>query len=274
VTVPNPYILRAETEGDRVKHAIVRMALLKHVGADERTLRLFEYWREKSGIGAITDDMASIVDAAAKRAGLSDRSEFLTNEAADRFLPSADLRPLKERGDQVIKQFAHSWWTLAQGFIIVELFGRSADDQVPIQAWLAADLVQIFTELERGRVFGAPTVPFRVPLSPTTVHALKKGQGPKAGGEMLHKYAEWYYRHHIARPRATLSQLANERLDEMDNPNRQPRDRHGLDDRPDTKAIRYGLDEAERLLTLTIPPDEWATYFSQFWPHQGGKTLM
>jgi hypothetical protein len=133
--------------------------------------------------------------------------------------------------------------------------------------------MQVFQEEVTSHIFG-DTPRLGVPLSPATVHTLKKGQRPKRQGEHLERYAHWHYRLHVGQPRATPDDLANEYGEQRaaEGVHLAPRDARGLDDRPDTSLIRHGDEEAKRLLTLAVPPEQWATYFAEFWPDRGGKT--
>ncbi|MGH8635796.1 MAG: hypothetical protein ACREUZ_01525 [Burkholderiales bacterium] len=270
------YAVRADTEGHRVYHCIARRAFLNDVITDERTRRLFAYWGELTGIDDNVAEMSARLDAAAQRAGLSHRSEFLTNDTLDAFLPTHELEPLKQRGDQLLEQTLHQRWLHAQGFVVAELYGTVVDEEVPIRAWLASDLLQVFQEELSAKVMGRVTR-VHVPLPPAMTHVRKRGQKPKNGGALLELWTHWNYRHRVAQPRATLDELASEWMDARHAEGVQlaPRDyRPSQKDRPDTKTVRKGIEVSQWALELTIPPEEWAAHFAKFWPDRGGKTPM
>jgi hypothetical protein len=91
-----------------------------------------------------------------------------------------------------------------------------------------------------------------------------KGRRPKGQGEHFERNARWYYLARIAMPPMQRSEtdLAREYAEARaaDGVALQPKDSTGID-RPDTAIVRAGIREAQRLLSLTIPPQQWAEIF-------------
>ena len=74
-------------------------------------------------------------------------------------------------------------------------------------------------------------------------------------------------------PPATHAELARDCAEAHD-AHLEPKDAAaGHLERPDTKLVRAGIEEAKRLLELPVPPEQWAAHFLELWPDDGGKTL-
>lgn len=272
------HAIRARSDGERHAHCSTRRAFLVDIVADARTRDLFGYWWASTGVRGSAEALIVALDDAARRHGCPDRATFIAGATLDQLCPQErdELRRLWAQVEGVLTERQHERCADARGFIVAELYGTLVDEEVPIRGWLAMDLLSIFhAQVVTGLICGQP-VRLAVPLSPSILHALKKGQVPKHAGAHLEQWAHWYYRRCVARPRATWDELATEYHDTKADEDvyLAPRDSGGLDDRPDTKLIRHGVEEADRLLRLAVPPEQWAPYFAEFWPGRGGKTLM
>jgi hypothetical protein len=138
----NPYALRAERTSDPLKHRICRRAFVQHVVADPRTRSLFAYWGETIGVDAVVAEMVALLDAAAQRAGLAHRSDLRRQENAFHLIPILGfLQQHEERYEQLLTRTGQDRERQAIGFVVAELYGTTIDEQVPIRAWLAKDLL-------------------------------------------------------------------------------------------------------------------------------------
>ena len=254
------YAVRAKHQGEALAHCITRAAFLRYIVADSRTLDLFAFWREQTGVGPVIDDMTALLDAAARRAGFAHRSELRRQENAFHLIPILGfLQQHEEHYERLLAETQEARARFAIGWVVAELYGAVVDEQVPIRAWLASDLLTIFRWDVSGRVYGE-RVSLMVPRSPT-VDAVEKGQRPQGEGEVQERNAGWYYRLHVQPPpRATPTQIAEE-LDAASTWRHAPKDyRPSVRDRVDTKLVRRSSDEAKRLLELPVPPEQWSQY--------------
>jgi hypothetical protein len=276
------YAVRAATAQEVHDHLRVRAAFLNEVLRDPRVGAFFAVWADQYRIDRLITALTPVLDRAATAAGFPSRAALRTRRDDDEAtwgqrwiaaVPDADERVFLSRSMVAIDRLLHTShrerWQAAQGFIVAVLYRADTDEAVPIRGWLAEDLVTMFDHLVADKLYGTTTTaivtqPDRVPTPPS-------GRRGKRGGPRLEDYARWVYRVDVAEPRATLEMLVHERLQAMGNPAREPKDRRGVADRVDTKAIRYGLNRARRLLALTVPPERWTAYFDKFLRDRGGK---
>ncbi len=263
MTPANPHAIRAKHQGEALAHCVVRAAFLRHVAADARTMKLFAMWGDETGVDAVVADMVVLLDAAARRAGLAHRSELRRPASAIHLAPILGfLQRHEAEYERRLEQTMPARAKQAIGFVVFELFGTVDDDQVPIRAWLATDLMRIFQWSVAAHVYGE-RVPLIVGVAPT-VTAVPKGLRRKGGGAHLEQYATWFYRAAIADPKVTHAQLAGEWARRMGSDGkpvfRAPKDRKDIHERDDTKLVRAGILEAKRLLELTVPPEQWNQY--------------
>jgi hypothetical protein len=267
--VPRLYALRgAKDEG--VAHRITRAAFLRCVGADPRTLALFGFWSDQTGVDAVLDDMIALLDAAARRAGLAHRSALRRQEHASHLLPVLGfLQHHEARYERLLEQTQADRAQQAIGFVVAVLFDTLVDEEVPIRAWLANDLLTMFRWSIAGRVYGE-CAQLRVGLS-ATLDAAPKANRPKLQGQHLEDGATWYYRRYVGVPRATDAAIAREHNDEVGR-SLAPKDyRPGILDRVDTGKVRSRIRNAKRLLELPYPPEQWAEYFTKSGASVGEK---
>jgi hypothetical protein len=87
---------------------------------------------------------------------------------------------------------SRSWRQMqAEGFVVAVLYGTLVDEDVPLRAWLADDLVVVFESLVIDRVYGTEsrllaTAPDMLPPD------VPSGRRPKRAGPSLEDYAHRY----------------------------------------------------------------------------------
>jgi hypothetical protein len=145
--------------------------------------------------------------------------------------------------------------------VVEELFRAAAPAKVPMRAWLVRDLMTDFDVEVWAHVWGDTGVKAFV-SRPPTLTPVPKGQRPKGDAEHLRRNVTWFYRARIATPNVMIETLAEEYREEAAQTGRSLgfRDATGVADRPDTKLVRHGVADAERLLSLTIPPELWTEF--------------
>jgi len=271
------HAVRAETDQELLDHVRVRAAFTQNVLNDDRTRSLFGLWGETYKLDDVIALLIPILDRAADRAHLSSRAEFENPAYHQRLVDVVPDTEDRARLIRAVKSIEHRLLISrperalqAQGFVVGVLYNTVIDEEVPIRVWLGDHLVRAFEVLAYGRLWDRPVAftvsdPGRLPPDQPT------GRRGKRSGPNLKDYAQWYYRNRVADPRVSETDLANERLEALGNPKREWRDKKGLDDRADTKTIRYGIAKARRLLELPVPPEHWTAYFDEFLPDRGGK---
>ncbi len=88
IPLPDPFLpfvavadlVRADTETDLVKHAIVRGAFMNALVNDARVLAIFDLWSRHTRIGELAGAAAAALDEVATRAGLEDRARLFEDE--------------------------------------------------------------------------------------------------------------------------------------------------------------------------------------------------
>jgi len=256
------HAVRAATPQEAHDFMRVRVAFLNKVKSDSRTIGLFEFWAEHIRFADMIAAVTPVLDRAAARAGLDSRAAFRErpdHSEASLFdaIPISDERALISRCLSALNNLMTSTrderTRHAQWFIVHELYDTSVEAEVPMRAWLADDVIRIYEELAACQMWDTP---FRllVPISPRVSVPPADRRGKRSGAS-LEQYVHWYYRMRLAKPRASENDVANERLDAMGNPDHAPRDYRDITERPDTKAIRYGVDKVDRLLRLAVPAE-------------------
>jgi hypothetical protein len=261
------YAVRARTEGEVVAHCVTRHAFLGHVIADTRTRALFEVWGHSTGLDAAVAELSARLDTAALQAGLAHRSALHGNVDAFSRVPIAEHTALGHLEHYIARLLAltrDERAFFAMGFVIVTLYGTVVDEEVPIRAWLAEDLLTIFDAEITCHIWGERGVRMQVSRPPTTRDVVPKGQRPKRQGEHLARNAGWYYRAHVAVPKTSAAVLAEEwrAARAAEGVTLAPKNsRELVAERADTKAVRAGIRNAKRLLELPVPPERWSQYF-------------
>jgi hypothetical protein len=258
------HTIRAKSEGERISHQHTRFAFLRHVQRDSRTRDLFERWGHATGLDQAIAGYVTALDFAAMATDLPHRSALHREDRALRQLPTETLDALMNmegRCDTLLATTRDARAAEAIAFVRSDLFVD--DPETPMSAWLADDLMNIFDAEVLGQTWGEMTR-LEVPRSPVR-GKVPKGQRPKGQGEHLERNAGWFYRACVAQTRATPEQLALEWVESQraKGVNLEPRDEAGIGDRPDTKLIRHGIDDARRLLELSIPPQEWLRFWNR-----------
>jgi hypothetical protein len=176
------YAVRAKHQGEVLAHCVTRTAFLRHIVADARTRDLFAYWGQSTGVDVVVDEMSALLDAAAHLAGLAHRSALRKHDHAVHLVgPLGSLQRLEEQYERLLAQTQEERARFAIGFVVAELFGTTVDDDVPIRAWLANDLLTIFRWEIAGHVYGE-RVPLVVGLSPAAGPFRARTQRPNGKG--------------------------------------------------------------------------------------------
>ncbi len=250
------YGTRSKSQGEVTAHCLTRAAFLRLVAADPRVRALFAQWRRESKLDLVVTEWSALLDSEAARLGLPQRAALHHDAAVYDAIPPASRLffaqcELLRQGRTARSLDARAGHALQ--FVSTVLY----DNPPPIRGWLGTDLLRMFdAEIVRD-VWGEADV--QMDVSAGTLQAVPPGQRPKRQGEHLERNAEWNYRARVAAPKVSVETLASEYRKASD-VLLQPRDIAGISDRPDTKLVRWGIHEAQRLLELTIPPEQWAQY--------------
>lgn len=260
----NIYAVAAKSEGEVLAHCITRTQFLKHILVDPRTRNVFSFWGEHFGIDPVVERFSGLLDvvgddtdvnaASARRAVLQTTLDSLQPSTLD-FLRECRFELERRLVESLLArtEFLKKW-------IVEDLFCADAPARVPMRAWLASDLLTVFDAEVRAHVRGDHC---RLQVSrPPTLTAVPKGQRPKGQGEHLERNATWFYRSRVSMPRVFVEDLAEEYYEARfaASVTLAPRDPAGVRERPDTKLVRRGITDAQRLLSLTISPEQWLRY--------------
>jgi hypothetical protein len=251
------HTIRAKHQGEVRAHTITRCAFLRCVVFDDRKCDLFESWGQTTGLDTAVELMSVFLDRIAARAGVPHRSSLRGQTAAiQRVVTRTEWEHLVRLGQHIDRRLAE---TLESRTTEMLRFVDVLCNRPGRFIWLADDLMTLFEVELRDHIWGTKTR-VGVPDS-ATLRNVPRGRRPNGQGEHLQRNARWYYRARVAARPATVADLAREYTEASSIPLVPKDDAAGIVDRPDTKTVRDGIAEAERLLTRALPPQQWPEIF-------------
>lgn len=264
------------TKADKVKHVIVRCALLNALIGDRRVIAAFNDWSRYTRIGDLVEAAAARLDKFAVGLGLETRAQLFEERSGDleidkasavlvnRCVQTLTTRGCKFRGRRlgdILLRLTHTELRLPWPFVPFELhawylqsamyFIRGQMFELVVQPdgpkivqglakRLRTALRGLRDDADPAEVLGRVKTVF----SPAPNAGLPAGRLPKGlakdGGAYLEEYARWFYRHRCRKE--SVRKLAREYSQLHSRP-------EGSDDRP---TIYAGMREAERLLNLAV----------------------
>jgi hypothetical protein len=239
--------IRATSDGEEQKHNLVLARHLLRATADARTQSLFAQWRRSYGI----DDAETAINQVLHRLGLQDASPAVRIRSLEQH---PQLQPLlRVLGCRLAASALQRGFELRQ-FTIETLYSWYAAPP-PWRGTLSSHLLEQFKGHVVGRLVGQPLVAV---LEPSPILGeVPKGKRPYRNFEPV-RNTDWHWRVRCDDPRArkSVEELAEQRREALRAKGLTcpSKDESG---RADTKTVRDGIDEVERLLSLSVPPEEW-----------------
>jgi hypothetical protein len=245
--------VRATSKGEEQKHNIIWARHLQRALTDERTRRLFAHWRWTYGLDDAEAAIHQTMDELGlQHAPLADRIRSLEQHpqlqvalaVLDRRLKmSAPQRALELRHFTI--QVLYSWYPAPPRW----------------RANLMSHLLEQFKGHVVGRVLRQPLAAILEP-SPIVGGDVKQGKRPYRNGQQSVRDTDWHWGVRCSDPRTrqTVEALAAQYRAQRhaEGVALAPKDESG---RADTSLVRDRIDEVERLLNLSVPPEEWPHTF-------------
>lgn len=274
-------LLRADSQADMNKHAIVRGALMNALVNDQQVLTTFDMWSRHTRIGELASAAAEALDRIATAVGLEDRAQLFAEDGDVRHLSGANPEDvehvcvnLNTIGARLTQHEGLNLLEILTGLTAVQLGLPWAF--VPIELHRAYCLlvqehvmgwtfelrphanvlpdVDAYTEAVRSageRLISWKDTDPRALSKSVHEELLKqldlldaevpKGRAANGDGSYLEQYARWFYRHRVCGERVSL--LAREYSERQ----------RGLGPNTtvhDHPTILRGIDEAEKWLNL------------------------